>query len=217
MKRIDMNIVRCVNEDSNFEKCRIGEDEILNIIRVLKDGGLVVYPTETLYALGADPTDDKAVKRLLEVKRRPIGMPISIVVGSIDEAIKLAKLDGNALSVMERFMPGPLTVVANIKENAGLHHAVIPDGKLGIRMPDHPIPLMLAKRFGPLTATSANRHKGNDPTDSAIARNELGDDVDIYIDCGRCQLGAPSTVIDISEGDIKVIREGTIPKEALHG
>jgi L-threonylcarbamoyladenylate synthase len=212
-----MNVIECVSKDTKGGECHIGEDEILNIIRVLKDGGLVVYPTETLYALGADPTNDNAIKRLLEVKRRPVNMPISIVVAGIDEAMKLANLDETALSIMGKFMPGPLTVVANINENTGLHHAISPEGKVGIRIPDHPIPLMLAKRFGPLTATSANRHKGNDPTNSTIARQELGDDVEIHIDCGQCRLSAPSTVIDVSKRKIQVIREGAIPTEALHG
>jgi L-threonylcarbamoyladenylate synthase len=212
-----MNVVKCVNEGPEGGGCHISEDEILSIIRVLKDGGLVVYPTETLYALGADPMNEKAILRLLEVKRRPMGMPLSVVVAGMDEAMKLANLNTKALSVMEKFMPGPLTVVADIKENSGLHHAISSESKVGLRIPDHPISMMLAKRFGPITATSANRHKGKDPTDSTIARQELGDDIDIYIDCGRCRLGAPSTVIDISKGEIQVIREGAISREALHG
>jgi L-threonylcarbamoyladenylate synthase len=212
-----MNVIKCVNEDSDGGGAPISENEIQNIIRILKNGGLIVYPTETLYALGADPMNGNAIRRLLEVKRRPGGMPISVAVASTEAANKLAFLDEGALSAMRKFMPGPLTVVAKVKENTGLHDAISPEGKVGIRIPDHPIPLMLARRFGPLTATSANRHGGKDPTDSAVARNELGDDVDVYVDRGGCRLGKPSTVIDVSEGGIKVIREGAISRETLNG
>ncbi len=217
LELIEMNVVRCAERGSRDGQWSIGEDDVEGIARVLEGAGLIVYPTETLYALGADPMNREAINRLLEAKGRPNGMPISIALADIDVASRVAVLDEMARSLIRKFMPGPLTVVARAREDAGLHDSVTNEGKVGIRIPDHPIPLTLARRFGPLTATSANRHGGKDPTDISIAREQLGDDVEIYIDCGTCRLGVPSTVIDVSEGDVKVIREGAITREMLDG
>jgi L-threonylcarbamoyladenylate synthase len=98
-----------------------------------------------------------------------------------------------------------------------LNPLVAKNGKVGIRVPDHPLVLKLTERFGPITTTSANTHGGREPTDISMALNDLGEGVKIYIDCGKCRSNTPSTVIDISDKGIEVLREGAIPREALHG
>lgn len=193
-------------------------DEIdLSIIRraadVILSGGLVVYPTDTVYGLGADPFNLKAVGRVFRVKGRG-RKPMPILVSSVEIAGDLVYVDDMTLSLMEAFWPGPLTIVLRKKP-------VVPDAvtagfnTLGVRMPNHPVALKLIELCGGrIIGTSANLSGCPPPRTAYEAINQIGDKVDLVIDSGACPIGISSTVISLVDG-VKIIREGSIKAEVI--
>ena len=181
---------------------------------VLQHGGLVAFPTETVYGLGADPFDETAVKRVYLAKRRPFDMALSIAVHDISVADKIAELDENAYRLAKAFLPGPLTLLVKKRP-------IIPDivtaalPEVGIRVPDHPIALHLLEEFGPIISTSANIHSHPNPVRVEEAIADLGNSVATYVDGGPCKVGVPSTIVQITDGTVEVVRYGAIPKEKI--
>lgn len=179
-------------------------------IKLLKKGELIVYPTDTLYGLGADVFNENAIRKVYEVKKRPFTMPLSIAISSIDEIKEFAHMNEIAYKIAEKFMPGAITLILKKRR-------IVPDvlakDKIGIRIPANEIALKIAKEI-PITATSANLHGGREPYCIEIAKEELGNKVAMYIDDGVLP-GRPSTIIDVSEGKIKIIREGAIKEEKI--
>lgn len=166
---------------------------------VIRNGGLVVIPTDTLYALSASALNEGAVRRVFAAKGRDFNKPISIIVHDIKEIKKYAEM----VPGIEKYLPGPYTLLLKRK------HGALPDmltagtDKIGIRIPDHPIPVKLAEPCGPLTATSANLSGGKSPT----KLEEVTVEADLAIDDGPTRLGGPSTIVDLSEkGKLKVIK-----------
>lgn len=183
-------------------------------VAVLRDGGLVVYPTDTLYALGADPHSPEAMRRLFAAKQRPAGLPVSIAVPDLAAAKALAMISPRAEVLCDGWLPGPVTLLFH--PAAGAPASVLsPEGKIAIRVPRHPIALMLAKRFGPITATSANLHGKPAPVEVRQAQEQLGDAVDLYVDAGPCPLGRESTVVDLTGSEPRIIREGAVSAARL--
>jgi L-threonylcarbamoyladenylate synthase len=121
---------------------------------------------------------------------------------------KIAFLNPAAVRICEKFLPGPVTLVLKKKKLPDILTAG--SEKIGIRIPDNKIALRIIRRFGPVTCTSANIHKGKNPVDIETAKKQLGDNIQLYIDDGRCKYGKPSTVVDVSDGKIKIIRKGMI-------
>ncbi|HXW67013.1 MAG TPA: L-threonylcarbamoyladenylate synthase [Thermoplasmata archaeon] len=170
-------------------------------VRALATGGLVVYPTDTLYALGASARDRTAVARLVAAKGRPRGMPISIAVSSIEEIEPLAELSPKARRFVRTHLPGPFTVLARPSASARRAFADEIAGArrtIGLRVPDHPIARELARRAGPVIATSANRH-GTSPCPSiAAVRRTFGPAVAVYVAGGPRPSGRPSALVDLT-------------------
>ncbi len=164
----------------------------------IKNGGLVVVPTDTLYALCASATSEDCVEKVFLAKGRDFHKPLSIIVHDRGEIGKYAE---NVPMGLEKYLPGPYTVLLKMKMGA------LPDiltgggDKIGIRIPEHPIPLELARLCGPITATSANLSGGKNPT----RIEEVTVDADLAIDDGPTRLGRPSTIVDLSEGRPKFI------------
>ena len=186
--------------------------------RLVDDSRLIVYPTDTIYALGVNPHDAEAVKRLYAAKKRDKGMPVSIAFSSVKETEEMVEINELARSIMNKHLPGKLTIILPVKDNADLARGLASsEGRIGIRVPDNPCALSILKAAGPLTATSANIHGGDNPDtiDKAIA--QLGDSVSLFIDGGPCDSIRPSTVIDVYEDGIKVIREGAVSVQSLEG
>lgn len=198
----------------------MGEHRFAECVASVRAGGLVVYPTETLYGIAADPFNEAAVKRVFMAKRRPFDMPLSVAVSDARMLETVAVISPEARRLIDRFLPGPLTILMAKKPT-------VPDiltsgtSQVGIRIPDHPFALKFVRAYGPLVATSANRHSHPDPVTCAMAQEDLGRAIDIYVDGGRTRLQAPSTIVDVSEGKVEVIRPGVLPAEAieaaLHG
>lgn len=180
--------------------------------KLIKGGKLVVYPTDTLYGIGADALNENAIKKVYDVKKRPYHMPISIAVSEIEEMNEYGVMNALAYKIAEKFLPGALTIIVKKRD-------IIPDilakEKIGIRIPASTIARKIARGM-PITATSANLHGGKEPVDVEIARHQLGNAISLYIDNGRLS-GVCSTIIDVSEGIIKIIREGAIKREELYG
>jgi L-threonylcarbamoyladenylate synthase len=197
-------------------RLRYSGGSLRDVLSVLEGGELVVYPTDTVYGLAADPFNPLAVDRLYEVKRRPKDQPISIAVATVEEARRLAHFNAAAEYLWQHFMPGPLTILLKPREEAP-GPPLTAGGLLGLRMPGHPVVEVLTKSFGPLTATSANRHGGRSPRDVAEAAAELGTDSKLYLDAGPCPLGVESTVVDASGGKVIVKRRGALDSSEMVG
>lgn len=165
---------------------------IQEAVRVLRRDGLVVYPTDTIYGLGADAFSENAIERVYEAKMRPRAMPVSVAVSDCEMLAAIAVVDRAADAFIDRFLPGPVTVVLRAK-------SCLPEiltggtGLIGVRFPDHPVPLAIIRELdAPITATSANLHGAPDP----VTANDVHVPHDLLIDGGRLP-GTPSTVVDL--------------------
>jgi len=210
-----MRIIECEHRNDNCTDCHLDADRLNEIIAVLKHGGLVVYPTETLYALGADVYNENALNILFKTKNRPLDAPVSIALKDLEQIERVVVLNEKARNLIKEHLPGALTILTKKREDIKLSRLISKSGTVGIRIPDHPLALKLVELYGSLTATSANLHGDPDPKEIKTSVDKLGDSVEIYIDCGPCKFGRPSTVVDVTKGDIKVIRAGPIPTERL--
>lgn len=183
-------------------------------VGTLKRGGLIVYPTETLYGIGADATNPEAVKKLTEYKDRPLGKPYSIAVADQKMAEEYVELNGTAKNLYKEFLPGPLTVISKGKHKvaAGVESE---DGNLGIRIPDYKLVNDIVKKFGkPITATSANASYKKRPYKISDILENISDKqkslIDLIIDAGELPESDPSTVVDTTLDDPVTLRQGEI-------
>ena len=176
-------------------------------------GGLVVHPTDTVYGLAADPFQANAVGRVYAVKERPRELTLSMAVPDVEDVFRYGVRTPLAENFCRKNLPGPYTVVLEATPAAPTA-LVNARSRIGIRVPGHPIPRLIAKIYGPITTTSANRHGQRSPTSCDEARAQLGDGVDLYIDAGPAPLGVESTVVDLSGSRAKVLRQGAIPTKA---
>ena len=177
------------------------KDEIIkDIIEKLKTDNLIVYPTDTVYGLGADGTSEEAVKRVYEIKQRPLEMPISVLVSDFGMLEKYAEITEEQMKILKQSLPGPYTFILKAKIKLP-----VAENSVGFRIPDHWC-ILIAKEFGkPITATSANIHKQPTPPEISKIKNIFKDSVSLYINEGIKQ-GNPSTVIDLIQGQ-KVLRK----------
>lgn len=192
------------------------EFRIDRIIELLHNGELVVYPTDTLYALGADIFNETAVRKVFQVKKRPFNNPLPVAVSCLDEINSIAFINSKAEIICEKFLPGSLTIILPKKNNIS---DIVTGGldKIAVRVPDNEIALELLKKYGPLTVTSANLHNGNALTNIKDIKEKIGErNVSSFIDYGV--LGsAPSTIVDITSKEPSIIREGKITKKEIIG
>lgn len=179
--------------------------EISRAAEVLARGGTVVYPTETVYGIGASVFIPRAVERVFEIKGRPRGMPLSVAVASFEMMGEIARIDDGDLPLLRRVLPGPVTFL--VERGPKLPDLVTAGSELvGIRFPDHPAALELIALSGPITSTSANLSGLPPPASLAELDGEIRKNVDLVLDGGRSRYGLPSTLVDLAER--KVIRRG---------
>lgn len=205
-----MRILRCNSEIDATTK-----ENIVMAADDLMVGELVVYPTETVYGIAADIFNQKAVKNLYMVKKRPFDMPLSVAVSGKDMVENIAVMTRPVEKLIDAFLPGPLTIITKKDPN-------VPDivtsmsQKVGIRIPDNKVALDLIEEFGgPIVATSANLHSHPDSIDIDTAVEDFGDSVMTYLDNGPCTLGKPSTIVWIMDDKVEVIRQGEITKQQI--
>jgi L-threonylcarbamoyladenylate synthase len=185
-------------------------DVIVEAAATIRAGGLVIYPTETVYGLGADACSDEAIAKVFAAKVRPIEAPISIAVSSLEMARQFTQLTHKAKAIFKKFLPGPLTVILRAKPTIS---KLLTAGtrKIGVRVPDHPVALKLLDFVGgPITSTSANISGRPAPSTVKEALVQIGKSIDLAIDAGRCKLRAPSTVVDLTVEPFEVLREGPV-------
>lgn len=191
-------------------------DVIRQAAEVLRRGGLVAFPTDTLYALGADALAAEAVERVLTVKGRSRGKPLSVLVPSVDAiaALEVPLTDGMR-TLLRVFWPGPLTVVMKA---TGRFPPVLTaaTGTIGLRNPGGAVAQALLSAFGgPIIGTSANKSGGPDPGDAKAVQRGVGGQIDLLLDGGRVALGVPSTILDCTVEPARILREGAVPRAKL--
>lgn len=169
---------------------------------IVRNGGLVVFPTETVYGIAADALNGAAVARLREIKRRPDGKPFTVHIHDISQVGQMGcRLDDRAQALAARFWPGPLTIV--VAGSCGT--------TTGFRMPDHDVALRLLRAADtPVVAPSANRSGARPPRTAPEAAAELDGLVDLVLDAGAAAVGVESTVVDLSQDPYVVLRAGAI-------
>ena len=185
--------------------------------RLIRGGGLVAFPTETVYGLGADATDGAAVARIFAAKRRSRFNAMNVQVADTDAAREIGALDARAEMLAAAFLPGPLTLV--VRRTRGCPVAPIVSNGLdhiGIRVPDHPVARGLLRAVGrPLAAPSANRSGAISPTTAAHVAEGLGGEVAMILDGGPCGVGVESTVVGLGDGEAVLLRPGGIGRAAI--
>lgn len=183
--------------------------------RILKDGGLVVFPTETVYGLGANAYDENAVANIFKAKGRPQDNPLIVHISSFDQVKDIAvDVPDEFYKLAERFMPGPLTVI--LKKSDKIPYVVTAGGDtVGVRMPDNAYTRQLIAKSFPLAAPSANRSKHISPTTAQHVYEDLNGEVDLILDDGACQVGIESTVLDLTVDVPTILRPGAVTADML--
>jgi L-threonylcarbamoyladenylate synthase len=173
--------------------------------RLIRGGGVVAFPTDTVYGLGAAVDDEVARQRIYRIKGRPVGLPLILMVAAESQLEGLVHVDSRAEALIRRWWPGPLTLILHAKGG----------GTLGVRIPQHKVALELLRAAGPLMTTSANLH-GKDP---ALTASEAGvlNGVAAVLDGGMAPGGTASTVLDLTGPEPHVLREGAITTPELLG
>ena len=182
----------------------------------IKQGKIVVFPTETVYGIGANGLDEKAVRKLYEVKKRPLNKPISLLVSNMEMVKAIAKdITEVEYKIMEKFFPGPLTIILKKKD-------IVPDivtagqETVGVRMPSGEIARKLVELSGvPIATPSANISGQPSGTNLSEIKEHFEENVDFYIDGGNSELGISSTIVQVIDGKIKILRQGSITLEQI--
>ncbi len=185
-------------------------------VKTLKDGGVVAFPTDTVYGLGADPLNIRAVERVYRMKERPQKLPLPLLLADKSELTKVAaSVPEIAWRLIEKFLPVGLSIV--LKKSDWVPGPVAGGGNtIAVRIPNHKITIDLINGLGsPIIGTSANISGKQSPVTAREVREQLGSKVDFIIDGGRCPGGLESTVIDVSGNVPILIREGAVPVEEI--
>jgi L-threonylcarbamoyladenylate synthase len=187
---------------------------IRTAVNVIQNGGVVVYPTDTVYGLGADALNPVAIQRVFTIKNRPMHLPLPVVVLDLTMAKQLAVVDAPTQWLIDAFWPGALTIIL---EKKPLVPQILTSGgvSVGLRVPNHHVPLrMLDLARVPLVATSANKHGGVSALSAEEAQRQLGNEVDLILDGGPAN-GQPSTIIDMTKMPPLLVRRGPITRDAI--
>lgn len=185
-------------------------------VKILRDGGVVAFPTETVYGLGADALNARAVARLFAIKGRPAQHPVIVHLPSVEHLPRWAReIPAAAYDLARRFWPGPLTII--LKRAAGVPDCVTGgQDTVGLRVPGHPVALELLRRFdGGVAAPSANRFGHVSPTRAGHVYAELGDAVDMILEGGPSRVGLESTIISLVDEQPVILRPGGVSRAAL--
>ncbi len=192
------------------------EQQIQLAIDILKSGGIVAFPTDTVYGLGASPSNEQAVERIYRAKKRAHNLPLPLLLADRSELTKVAMVVPQvAWRLAEHLLPGGLTLV--LRKSPWVPSAVTGGGDtIAVRIPNHHIPIALIQGLGtPLVGTSANVSGKPSPVTADEVHEQLGGEVDLIIDGGECPGGIESTVIDVSGEVPTIIREGAVSQEEI--
>ena len=199
----------------NF-KNKIDESKLKEVAKCIRDGGIVVFPTETVYGIGVNGLNEKAIENLYNVKQRPKGKPINLLVNGI----KMIEDVANGISEIERkiietFCPGPITIILN-KKSIVPNSVTAGGNTVGVRIPANQIAISLINYANcPIATPSANISGKPSGTNIQMIMNDFKDNVDFYIDGGESRLGKPSTIVQIIDEIPHILRQGSITKEEI--
>jgi len=183
---------------------------------VLQKGGVLVYPTDTIYGLGGDPFQPVVVERIYTIKGRDFQKPIHVLIGSLEVLSQLVdNVPGVAQKLMDAFWPGPLTIIFKVKTTVQ-GRFLAPDHTIGVRLPDHAFCRQLSVALAkPILSTSANLSGGENPLSLEDVPPEIQQAADVLVDEGRTQQPVPSTIVKVSNHHMQLIRKGGIPLERI--
>lgn len=190
------------------------KDQGRKVVATLKRGGLIIYPTDTCYGLGADATNGVAIDKLMAFKGEREGKPVAVAVSDLAMAEEYVFFDEKARALVKKYLPGPLTLACPGKHKTD-PRLESSEGTLGVRIPNQPLILAIITALGkPITTTSANISGGASPYSYFSWEKETPQErralVDLFLDAGELPFSPPSTVVDVSSGEIKIIRQGAI-------
>jgi L-threonylcarbamoyladenylate synthase len=183
-------------------------------LAILKEGGLAAFPTDTVYGLGALAFDAQAIDRLFIAKGRDTAKAIAVLLGQVEHLnLVTQEMNETARRLAEHFWPGPLTLV--VPRHSALPSNLSPLPTIGVRMPDHPVAIALLTRSGPLAVTSANLSGEANLATAQEVLQQLGGRIPLILDGGRSPGGQPSTVVDCTQPELVILRQGPITLEKL--
>jgi len=192
------------------------EDVINSAAAIVSRGGVIAYPTETIYGLGADATNEQAIRRIFEIKGRNFNNPISLIIGHSQNVYPLVrKVTASAQKLMDAFWPGPLTIIFEAAGNVS-PLLTADTGRIGIRLSGHDAARKIAGKAGkPLTATSANLSGSPECATADQVISQLGDRLDTIVDLGKTSGSVSSTIIDATTEQPVILRSGGISQEEI--
>jgi L-threonylcarbamoyladenylate synthase len=193
----------------NTEIIPDSHEAIQKALTILHTGGLVAFPTDTVYGVGALAFDDNAIRSIYVAKDRPVEKAIPILIADLEDMEKVGmNIPQTTYKLAARFWPGPLTCV--IPKRPTLPESVSATSTVGVRVPDHEVARALLRAAGPMAVTSANLSGAQSPSTAEEVYAQLNGRIPLIIDGGRTPGGVPSTVVDCSTDEIKILREGPI-------
>jgi len=186
-------------------------------IDALNEGRIVAFPTDTVYGMGCRIDEERAVRRIFAIKSRPLTEPLPVLLAELSQLDEVAsRVPEAARTLIARFWPGPLSVV--VPRSSRIPALVAGGGDtVAVRLPNHSIPRALVRGAGmPIVGTSANSHGSPPPWTAQQVVFDVGDQIDLILDGGHTPLGVESTVVDVTGGALRMVREGAIPADAVH-
>lgn len=198
------------------------EDVVRRAAEIVQGGGIIVYPTDTSYGLGCDPTNPQALERLIAMKQRDQKLGVPLLFDDLSQCETYHEFGSLERVLVRLFWPGALTLIVKARPEVP-DHIMVGRDSIAIRVPDHGIPRRIARRIeGPIVGTSANLTGGPSPFEVSVAMEQLGQQVDLYIDAGTSPAAKNSTIVGVEASEesetalnIKIYREGALSVEKL--
>ena len=189
------------------------KEEIINAIKAVEKGEIIVYPTDTLYALGANIFNEEVIRRLFRIKKRPLSIPLPIAVFDYNDLDKIAYINKKTKKIVNKLLPGPLTLLLEKKKTIP---KIVTGGlnTIAARIPNNEIALKLLSKTGPLTVTSANIHGKKTASIVKDLKKEFQNDVSIFLDDGKLNK-SPSTIVNLTTEKPIIVRQGAIKIEQI--
>lgn len=182
--------------------------------RIIEQGGVLAIPTDTVYGIGASINSNSALERIYKIKRRDKASALPVLVSSLEQVAMIAESEDDIFKALaQKFWPGPLTIV--LKKKLNLSEIISGKDTVAVRMPDNHFVLNLINSVGPLAVTSANISGMRSSVSALEVMNSIGNDVDLIIDGGDAKIGKESTIVDCTEDNLVILREGALSKEEI--
>ena len=194
-------------------KVNCDKEGIEKASQIINQGGVVIFPTDTVYGIGCDPYNKASIEKIYKIKSRYITKSVPVLTYSIEMAERIAKFDQLTKKIVKKFWPGPLTIILKVTDEK-IKKSLNLENKIAIRVPDHKCTLELLKKCNYLVGTSANI-SGDLPYTNPKECLKKMHDYDVFVDGGMITSNGESTIIEIENEEIKIIREGSLTKEEI--